>query len=180
MGMKHAATAVQAVVGLAAIVAISLACVGRGVVHDEATLRLPFYLTPHVTAVAKIFDPAYTEYFPGYPGGAYQARELSYACDLAYSYLISTCFNRGLPHMLSGSFMALVAILIGVHHWLCRRVLGLDALTTAALRILLLSTFCVSHGGQYFRSAKIGSRADRSSRCHPSVGLQRRFRQEAV
>jgi multisubunit Na+/H+ antiporter MnhF subunit len=93
------------------------------------------------------------------PCGSYQARELSYACDLADSYLISACFIRGLPHMLSGSFMALVAILIGVHHWLCRRVLGLDALTTAALGILLVSTFCVSHGGQYFRSAKIGSPA---------------------
>ena len=156
-GMKHAVTAVQVAAALAMIVALSLACIGRGVVHDEATLRLPFYLTPHVTAVAKIFDPAYTEYFPGYRGGAYQARELSYACDLVDSYLISACFNRGLPHMLSGSFTALVAVLIGVHHWLCRRILSMDALTTAGLGLLLLSTFCVSHGGQYFRSAKIGA-----------------------
>ncbi len=74
--------------------------------RDEATLRLASYLTPHVTAVAKFFEPVCTEYIPGYRGGAYQARELSYACDLAVSYLISACFNRGLPHMLSGSFMA--------------------------------------------------------------------------
>lgn len=148
-----------ALIGLAAIVMMSLACTGRGVVHEEATLRLPFYLTPHVKAVAKIFDPAYTEYFPGYRGGAYQARELSYACDLVDSYLISACFNRGFPHMLSGSFMALVAILIGVHHWLCRHILRLDILTTAALGSLLLSTYCMSHGGQYFRSAKIGAAA---------------------
>lgn len=147
---KHSAT--LATFGGACLLLLSVLVSRGGMLHPEAFSFLPGYLDESRSLARRIFDPATNDF------GMYQARELSYFFDWIDCRFIAFCTTSGTPHFLSLSHY-FFSMAIAFALWRLSSVLAMPRLGRALLVLLFLSSPMVLLGGDYFRSAKIGTAA---------------------
>ena len=120
-----------------------------GILHPEADIRLPFYLSD-IPLLNKLFDSRVLDQ------GLYRARELSYFFDFIDSKFIEFSIDNGFPHFLS-IIHYLFSIAAGCILWLfCVKELNLKPLIGIGLLTLFWTSPSIFLGGSFFRTGKIG------------------------
>jgi hypothetical protein len=160
-----------------------------GILDGELNQYIPHYLS-NASFLAKTFDSTKVEVDPniGTAGNStsqdliwhgrpvhliplQRPRPLSYFVDCLDAEVIAWSVSKGVPHLLSFSFV----IFLFLNYWFvwmfCRRYLGFDLFTTGLLLCLLSTDPVLSCNFSYFRSAKPGTSTFLLAGCLTAIAL---------
>lgn len=128
----------------------SLIALKGAFIHPELYERIP-HLISSKPLISRIFDSRVMDY------DMYQARELSYLGDQIDAAAIFEMIQRGMPNMISIMHYLLGTLAVILLYGFCRKDLALGKVVSLAMAAIAWSTPCMFLGGNYFRTAKIGT-----------------------
>jgi hypothetical protein len=152
---------------LAALFVLSLFGSRGGILDVELDQYIPHYLSDR-SLLARTFDSTKVEVDPGAPETIWHGRKLqlvrlqrprpvSYLVDCLDANVIAWSVSKGVPHLLSASFIVFLIVNYVVVWLFCRKHLELDRYTSGLLVCLLASDPVLACNWSYDRSAKSGT-----------------------